>query len=343
MKKILLSRTDNIGDVIFTLPMAKILKKHFPDCNIYFLGKNYTRSVVECCQSIDGFISYDDLLKETKPHLTLKKYNFDCIIHVFPNKNICFWAKKAKIPLRIGTGRRWFHLLGCNKRVNFSRKNSHEHEAQLNIKLLFPLGITSFFSQNEIGRLYDFKAPNVLTHDKLNTFIDKEKFNLILHPKSKGSAREWPITHFVELIQRLQKYSRINIIISGTKEDADSIEQEIIKNCPHVKNAAGSLSLLEFIDLIARSDALIACSTGPLHIAAALGKFVIGFYPPILSMLPSRWGPIGKNTDFIIGQQVNNTHKKLCNVTLCKKNKECICISSILPAHVEDKIIQFIQ
>ena len=127
--KILLSRTDNIGDVIFTLPMAGMIKQYYPDSKVYFLGKNYTQAIVECCSFIDGFFTLD----------TVQNEKFDAIIHVFPNKEIALWAKKTKIPLRIGTNRRFFHLTTCNKLVNLTRKNSGYHESQLNLKLLKPL------------------------------------------------------------------------------------------------------------------------------------------------------------------------------------------------------------
>ncbi|RYG01290.1 MAG: glycosyl transferase family 9, partial [Chitinophagaceae bacterium] len=41
-ENIIISRTDSIGDVVLTLPMAKIIKQQFPDCRIAFLGKEYT-------------------------------------------------------------------------------------------------------------------------------------------------------------------------------------------------------------------------------------------------------------------------------------------------------------
>ncbi len=61
MQKIILSRTDSIGDVILTLPMAGILKEMLTDCYIIFLGRDYTRDVVSLSIHIDEFISWDDI------------------------------------------------------------------------------------------------------------------------------------------------------------------------------------------------------------------------------------------------------------------------------------------
>ena len=54
--RILISRTDSIGDVILTLPVCKILKNYFPQVKIGFLGKSYTRPVIQACSYVDVFI-----------------------------------------------------------------------------------------------------------------------------------------------------------------------------------------------------------------------------------------------------------------------------------------------
>jgi ADP-heptose:LPS heptosyltransferase len=61
----------------------------------------------------------------------------------------------------------------------------------------------------------------------------------------------------------------------------------------------GRLSLDEYITLISSSYALVAASTGPLHIAAACGIRAIGLYSPMRPIHPGRWKPIGKQAFFI--------------------------------------------
>ena len=121
LKRIIISRTDSIGDVVLTLPMAGILKENDPDCKILFLGTTYTMPVVKLSKYVDEFINWDILQNETNPEEALKKLKADVIIHVYPNKDIASLAFKAKIPIRIGTFGRLFHVLTCNKKVRFSR------------------------------------------------------------------------------------------------------------------------------------------------------------------------------------------------------------------------------
>ena len=197
-KNILISRTDNIGDVILTLPMAGILKKYYPHSKIMFLGKKYTKPIIDTCENIDAFFDWDELKKSQNKLAEFKNMNCDTIIHVFPNKEIAKIAKIAKIKNRIGTSRRVFHWLFCNKLVSLSRKKSDLHESQLNLKLLEPLNIKIDIKINEISKYYGLKKIEKLP-EKFTNLIDAKKFNLILHPKSKGSAREWGVNNFISL------------------------------------------------------------------------------------------------------------------------------------------------
>ena len=87
--RILLSRTDSIGDVILTLPMAGILKEAYPDCEIVFIGRSYTRDVVQLSTHVDAFINWDDFASQNRHRQkeALKAVGADWIIHVFPRNN----------------------------------------------------------------------------------------------------------------------------------------------------------------------------------------------------------------------------------------------------------------
>ena len=161
-KRLIISRTDSIGDVILTLPMAGIIKEKYPDCKIFFLGKTYTKSIIELSQYVDEFLNWDEIQQNKNPLAELKKVEADTIIHVFPNKQVAELAKKAKIRNRIGTLGRIPHVFTCNKKVYFSRKKSNLHEAQLNLKLLSPIGITHIFDRDEISKYYGFRVKRKL-------------------------------------------------------------------------------------------------------------------------------------------------------------------------------------
>jgi len=330
INKIILSRTDSIGDVILTLPMAGVLKEANTDIEIVFLGKKYTWDIVNTSVHIDSFLDWDEIreLDEPEQIKILKAINADAIVHVFPVKEIAHLAKKASIPLRIGTTGRLYHVLTCNKPIPVSRKKSNLHEAQLNLKLIGPFIGRKDFTLNELPDYYGFRKIEPL-EEKLKNLISKEKFNLVLHPKSKGSAREWGLHNFAKLIEILppEKYE---IFVTGTKEEGQLIENEILDKFPKINDLTGKLSLKELISFINEADGLVAASTGPLHIAAALGKYALGIYPPIKPMHPGRWAPVGTKADYFVLD-------KSCSK--CRELDSCECMESIKPEDVKNKLL----
>lgn len=316
---IIISRADSIGDVVLTLPLTGIIKQFHPHSKIIFLGKNYTRDVINLSEHVDEFVSYDDILKlnEQEQIKALKKLHATHIIHVFPVKHIAKLAKKAGIKDRIGTTNRLWHWFTCNIKISLSRKNSDFHEAQLNTKLLAPLGITKEFSVQELANFYGITKIPLLekTHADL---IDTTKIKIILHPKSKGSAREWGLNNFSKLIQELDK-NNYQIFISGTADEGVLVKDLVAKH-PEIVDLTGRLTLQQFIAFINTCDVLIAASTGPLHISAALGKKAIGLFAPMRPIHPGRWKPIGINANYLVLNE---------DCSDCKKNRDCHCIREI--------------
>ncbi len=288
---------------MLTLPMCGILKSIFPDCPIFFLGRGYTKAIIEACIHVDQYLNWDEL-KELSPSAQIEKLqetNANVIIHVFPRKEILWLAKRANISIRIATGRRLSTLNKCNKLVFFTRKGSSLHEAQLNLKLLRPLGIEHEYSMEELIPFYGFSRFSASADEKVKRYLDKfdgSKKKIIFHPLSKGSASEWSLQNYDSLIKFLSP-ARYDIFITGTKEEG----QKIFEACPlggeNVHDVTGEFSLEELIVFIRKCDVLLAASTGPLHIAAASGIHAIGLFSPKRPIHPGRWAPIGKFAKFI--------------------------------------------
>lgn len=325
LKNILISRTDAIGDVILTLPVAKVLKEAYPDAKVHFLGKSYTKEVVACYQYVDNFINFNELEQKSDSEFIdyLKKLEIDTVIHVFPNKRFAALCKKAKILNRIGTSSRVFHWWTCNKLIKLSRKSSDLHEAQLNLKLLKGLVPKVHFSINELNHFDGFNVCKEFK-DLSDSLIDPTKKNIILHPRSHGSAKEWGLKNFEALINKLFKEGGFNIIITGTEVEGNSMRDFLNRNSDKVHDTTGLLSLAQLTYLISKSDALIAASTGPLHIASALGINCIGLFIMARPMHPGRWKPIGNNSHYLVHDQDDTSLDSIQKISTQKVfNKLC--------------------
>lgn len=324
-KHIIISRTDSIGDVVLTLPVAGYLKRVFPNTRISFIGRTYTEAILKLSEHIDFFINYDILTeKNPKEQIEeLKRLHADWIIHVFPNYRIARLAKLAGITNRVGTSHRIYHWFTCNKNVRFSRKKSELHEAQLNFRLLSPLGIHEILNLPEIPEFYGLsKLPR--PSEEMRSLIDPHRFNLIIHPKSQGSAREWGVSNYEQLIELLPQ-KKYKIFITGTRDEAGAMKAFLLKNGHSINDLTGRFNLNDLVLFISLVDGLVAASTGPLHIAAALGKKAIGLFAPMRPIHPGRWAPLGKAAKALV-------LNKKCNA--CRKTGDCVCIRSISPVQV---------
>ena len=59
MRKILLIRTDRIGDTLLTLSVVRPIKEKWPDCKIDFLARTYTHPILKNVNEISQILNYD--------------------------------------------------------------------------------------------------------------------------------------------------------------------------------------------------------------------------------------------------------------------------------------------
>jgi heptosyltransferase III len=339
-ENLLIVRTDRIGDVVLSLPLAELVKKHFPDCQITFLLKDYTKSLVEGHPFIDDIL----ILKEKKNKISLfdniwqiKKNSYDAAIIVYPTFITSLILFLSGIHKRIGTGYRWYSLL-FNYKVFEHRKNALKHELEYNVNLLKYFGIEDEVNPSNVNfnlKITQREDERVRTILRVKG-IDLEKPVIIIHPGSGGSAVDLPIKKFIELIDTIYENLKAEIIITGSKSEMDLCHNLFIPG--KTKNLAGLFDLGELKALINHSDIFIANSTGPLHIAAALGKYVIGFYPKIAQCSSKRWGPYSeKSKVFTPNLECSNCTREQCERLDCMNT---IQVSEIF-AEIE-KIYKFV-
>jgi ADP-heptose:LPS heptosyltransferase len=327
----LVSRTDAIGDVVLTLPVCGWLKRQHPGCRVVLIGRAYTAAVAAACPWVDEFLNVDELaqLPLAEQVAQLRGYAAAAIIHVFPNKLLARLAQKAGIPVRIGTRNRLFHWLTCNRLVALSRRHSPLHEAQLNLQLLAPLGYAAPLPLSVVADLVRLVPVVPLAARWQSLLADRYpgQLNIILHPRSRGSAREWGLPHFGALARGLHAAGH-RVFISGTAAEGAELADWLAEYVTYLAaDLTGQLALPEFITFIAAADGLVAGSTGPLHLAAALGRHALGLYPPIRPMHPGRWQPLGPRAEYLVFDRPDCQDCRAAPAT-------CSCIKAIAPAMV---------
>ena len=319
-EKILVVRTDRIGDVVLSLPLAEIIKKQYPKSKISYFLREYTSPLLEQNPFIDEVIIAEESEGKISLNKNLEKIKskgFDTCIVVNPTFKISLLMFLAGIKQRIGTGYRWYSIL-FNEKVFEHRKYAEKHELEYNIGLLQKIGIQkSDFTEKIQFHLYVSEGSSKSIEKLLidNGFKAGNKL-VIIHPGSGGSSVDLPKEKLIELTRRLSELKNVSIAITGNQNEVKLCKEFEVSEA--VINLAGKLDIALLKALIKKSDLFIANSTGPLHIAAAFGIYVIGFYSKILSCSEKRWGPYTENkTVFTPTINCSNCTRQQCEKLQC--------------------------
>jgi ADP-heptose:LPS heptosyltransferase len=313
-KKILLIRTDRIGDVILSLPLFSVLKNTYPDAQLDFIVNKRISELIENYPNINKVHSIEnDSIKDIKLVCIQNKY--DLAIAVHPTFKIALALYLARVKYRLGTGYRWYSLF-FNIRHYQHRKYSLKHELEYNIDLLNEIHC----KRPDNMAISLTVVPEIMENVKkklLVTGIPVDQRFIIIHPVTLGSAKVWSKQNFINLIDLIHKDGdcEFNIFLTGTKED-DSDLNYIISRLQEKSNVyiVQDLNLKELAGLIKMAELFVSNSTGPIHIAAAVGTFAVGFYSTVLSERASRWAPYTNKKKIFIPQEDTKYEDKMDSI-----------------------------
>ncbi len=325
-RRILIVRTDRIGDVILTLPMAQVLRRRFPDATIGMLVQKYTAEVVEGNTAVDHIFHYDDGMRPY-PFLRmvsrLRAARYDIVFHTHPRFRVALMTWIAGIRNRVGTGYRWYSFL-FNIRHFEHRKDARRHELEYNLNLLSEIDCPAGEAER-IPRLeLDPAAVEEVDRMLQSIGISEDEPLAIVHPGSGGSARDWPPAHFGLLAAMLAEHERLRVIVTGTDRERELVETVASIAGERVTTLSGTLSLKQLAALAKRASLFVANSTGPLHIAATVGTPVVGLYPQITALSAARWGPYTSRKSILSPKDKPADCRKCLGGTM-----PCECMSSI--------------
>lgn len=322
-RRILIARTDRIGDVLLSTPAIRALREKFPQAYISMVVAPHAREIVEGNPYLDEVIIYDKDGKHKSWGRTLKfasrlkKKKFDLAIILHPTNRLHLIAYLAGIPQRLGYDRKFGFLL--NFRKKHVKQEGLRHEAEYNLDLLSDLGI----SGNPQDLFMPIKQESEQYVDELlskNGVRQGDKI-LAINPGASCSSKIWPAERFAQVAEKLSGlYNFKVVILAGPKEIylADKIAGEFKGKGI---NLAGKTSVSQLASVLKRCTLFISNDSGPVHIASAVGTPVISIFGRNQAGLsPLRWGPLGKHGKYL--------HKSVgciqCLAHNCKKEFACL-------------------
>ncbi len=303
--KILIIRNDKLGDFALALPTFQALKRSAPHVEIVALVPNYTAPIAELCPDIDRTLidpgPKASLKEQFQLYKQLKTNAFDAVLCLFSTGRIATLLALAGVPNRIAPATKWAQLL-FHHRIKQKRSQSILPEYQYNLNLIQPL----FKTLNIALPIHKPTAPYLpIDPDqaaRLKTGFCKqhvipEHHHLIfIHPGSGGSASNLALHQYAELASLLGRHKQQGlrnnsiVITAGPGEEATAatlrhqLDNEISACVLH-----STEGLQQFVGYLQICDLFISGSTGTLHLAAALNKANVGFYPNLTTASALRW------------------------------------------------------
>jgi ADP-heptose:LPS heptosyltransferase len=276
---ILTVRNDGLGDLILSLPTLAALRRAHPDARL---------GVVVRREQVPLFELFTDRVEpwcDPPAWSRLRNDRPDAVLFLRPDPAWAWCAFAARVRRRIGTRHRWQSLF-FNERVPVRRRDSGRHEAECNALVAEPLGVGLPIPEVRlrVPQAYRIQARSQLRERGLDPGVAYA----VVHPGSHGSSPNWPAGHYVELVQLLAAEGRLVLVTSGPRERELARSVAGDHGLPLEPTDLGTLAAL-----LEGAATVVSGSTGPMHLAAALGVSVVALFSAHHPHTAARWGPRG--------------------------------------------------
>ena len=327
MKRILIINVNWLGDVLFSTPFIKAVRKRFPESYIATMAVPRVRSVLELNPNIDEIIIYDEdgdhksLLGKIRLIMFLKSKKFDIafILHrSFTRTLIAF-------------------LSGIKRRVGYYTK---KRACLLTDAVPQPLGIThkvDYFLNiaKEFGadtdcKDYEFFVSNNDTKS-VETLLRKEGVSgddklVVINPGGNWDPKRWPQENFAKLADLMIKNLKVKVVISGAGKDVKLARSIASSMEGEVAILSGKTTIKEMAALMKKADLVISGDTGPMHIAVSMKAPVLSLFGPTSKEIT---GPFGRGFYNVLCKDIGCCVP--CYNYNCKDNR---CMKAITPEEV---------
>lgn len=311
IKKVLIIRCGAIGDVLHTSEVFRSLKRADSNIEIHYLTMKVPAKMLSADKDINRIIVID---KVDYKHIfslskELKKEKYDVILNLQP-------SLKLRILAMLTTAK---HTFNYDKNPDIHAVRNFFDTAGENIQGL------DF--KNELSLTI---PDNVLNEVKSKLPNDKKFIVITTQAGPVREGKKWRPEKFKDLILKILDRYDVNIILSGTKEELDSLS--VFKDLhPNVYIFAGNFDILESAAMFSLSECMIGADTGPLHIATAT------HYPVCIALYGAmaiyRTGLLGEKNYSVKSSKLGciPCRKKFCKL---RNGEFSPCMDDILPEDI---------
>ena len=300
---ILLIRLRMIGDVVFTTPAIRAVRRRYPDARISYLVEEAAAPVVQDNPHLDDVLvipltfGLSRIRDDWRIGTDLRRRRFDLVIdfHGGPRGSWLSWLTRA--PQRIGytvPGRSWMYT----RAVARPRQLRPRHSVENQWDLLAAIGIGAPQRADDPVEMPGRPDVRARVDARLQANgIGPDATVVVMHVSAGNPFRRWPVDRFADVAARLVQddASRFVVLTSGPSEAGAA--DEAARQAQNKLDASmasriarcGEFDLAELRALVGRASLYIGGDSGPLHIAGTTNAPVVGLYGPTLPVRSAPW------------------------------------------------------
>ena len=326
-QRILVLRTDHIGDMVLSSSFFRNLKLSFPDARITVLCRKMNQELAQIISGIDQIevMNTPWLARDDRDSLgailrNLKTYchHFDLALDLHPHPfNIVLGKILAK--RMVGFNFRGFGFL---LDLALSDSPPGTHVVDRNLRLVEAIGgkVEDPELRLQVPAECSQRARSFLTE----VGIKPGKFVVVIHPGVGMTSRKWPAESFSALVDLITAYPSAEVVLVDKDEKrVHPVIDGLLEKRVH--NLAGKVDLVELIALIKESRLVIGLESMVVHLAASVGTPVVELHSGQTS--PAEWGVYQGDYEII----TKDVLCAPCGRTRCEDN---ICMKLITPIEV---------
>ena len=300
--KILIIRLRLIGDVVFTTPVLRALRRRHPDAELTYLVEPLAAPVVHGNPHVNEVLVIpkragvrrwaDDLAWGRR--LRARRFDLAIDLHGGPRSAFLTWASGA--PRRIGyrmPGHSWMYTELVDRPDDLGAR----HSVLKQWDLLTPLGVGAAIPAHDSVEMASDAAAATRIDDVLrHAGIGPLHPLVVLHVSAGNPFRRWPQAAFAEVIAELARRDPVRrFMVTSGPSDADAARAIVEAARQQLGPSAGAavahrqFDVAELRALADRAAVYIGGDSGPLHIAATTRTPIVALFGPTLAERSMPW------------------------------------------------------
>lgn len=292
-----------MGDVVFTTPVVRALRRAWPDAHLAYLVECAAAPIVAHNPHLDEVIAIDRQrgLSRVRADLALgwrlRRSRYDVVVdlHGGPRAALLTWMSRA--PRRLGYtghGRAWAYTEQVHRAPDLRPRHSVRNQWDILAPLLPSFGEPD--PADDAVEMVETAAAGAYVDAWLATLPPGYPARpIVMHVSAGNVFRRWPLDSFAELAARLSSsFPDRRIILTSGPSEADAADAVAMAATARLSGRAGAVvtgdtTLEQLRALIARAALYIGGDSGPLHVAATTQTPIVGLYGPTLPVRSAPW------------------------------------------------------